>query len=236
MATRLTTVVFAALDPSALACFWAEALGWQLGAGELQAGEMAVRPPVAAGVELIFAPSAVPKAGKNRLHLDLAGGSSQAQVVRRLLALGASRADIGQGLVPWDVLADPEGNEFCVLADGDPGRPLAGICLDAATPEVQGRFWAAAAGWAVAASGAWGVTLRSPSGTGPDLTMGPPAAARLGRNRLCMEVAPVAGDDLDLEVNRLLAAGATPAISGQGGMRRQWLADPEGNEFSVRMA
>jgi hypothetical protein len=49
---------------------------------------------------------------KNRLHLDLAGGAEE---VDRLLGLGAVRLDIGQGAVPWEVLADPEGNEFCVV-------------------------------------------------------------------------------------------------------------------------
>ena len=58
-----------------------------------------------------------PKTGKNRVHLDLASSSAadQAATVRRLLGLGATRADIGQGDVPWVVLADPEGGEFCIL-------------------------------------------------------------------------------------------------------------------------
>lgn len=58
-----------------------------------------------------------PKTVKNRLHLDLATTSAahQAELVARQRALGATLADIGQGEVPWTVLADPEGNEFCVL-------------------------------------------------------------------------------------------------------------------------
>ena len=59
----------------------------------------------------------MPKVGKNRLHLDIApppGGDQEAEV-ERLTALGATRVDIGQGEVTWVVLADPDGNEFCVL-------------------------------------------------------------------------------------------------------------------------
>ena len=58
-----------------------------------------------------------PKLGKNRLHLDIAppaDGDQEAEV-ERLISLGAKRIDIGQGDVPWEVMADPDGNEFCVL-------------------------------------------------------------------------------------------------------------------------
>jgi glyoxalase superfamily protein len=70
------------------------------------------------GVPLVFVPVADPKVGKNRVHLDLrsATADDQAAQVARLTGLGARPADIGQGDVPWVVLADPEGNEFCVLS------------------------------------------------------------------------------------------------------------------------
>ena len=65
---------------------------------------------------LVFVAVPEGKAVKNRLHLDLRPvGCSHAEEVERLIGLGARRADIGQGDVPWVVLADPEGNEFCVL-------------------------------------------------------------------------------------------------------------------------
>jgi Glyoxalase-like domain len=64
----------------------------------------------------VFVPVPEAKMVKSRLHLDLRPvGSSHAAEVERLIGLGACRADIGQGEVPWAVLADPEGNEFCVL-------------------------------------------------------------------------------------------------------------------------
>ena len=82
-------------------------------------GEVAVEPPApdGLGVPLVFVPFAEAKVGKNRLHVDVASGSvdHQAAQVARLVGLGAHRADIGQGQVPWVVLTVPEGNEFCVL-------------------------------------------------------------------------------------------------------------------------
>jgi predicted enzyme related to lactoylglutathione lyase len=239
MPTKLTRIAFEALDVPALASFWAAALGWHQAVGNLPDQDLVVGPPDGVGVGLMFVRSSAPKKAKNRLHLELAGGARQEHVVHRLLALGASEADIGQGQVPWVVLADPEGNEFCVQADGDLADPLAGICLDAANPQVQGRFWAAATGWSIAVVADWGVELRSPSGAGPVLIMGPPAAAKVGRNRLRMEVDPCLGDDLAGEVVRLRAEGASLVGTGQpvGGGRAdescELLADPEGNEFCV---
>jgi glyoxalase superfamily protein len=114
MASRLEALVVDAADPAALARWWAEALGWVVTAQE--PGKVAVEPP-APGGPLVFVPVAEAKVGKNRLHVDVASGSvdHQAAQVARLVGLGARRVDIGQGQVRWVVLADPEGNEFCVL-------------------------------------------------------------------------------------------------------------------------
>jgi predicted enzyme related to lactoylglutathione lyase len=121
MATRLVHLVVDAAEPARLARFWAGALGWEVAAEE--ADEVDVWPrgftyPDPVALPLVFVPVPEPKAVKNRVHLDLATESAehQASEVERLLALGAVHADIGQGDVPWVVLADPEGNEFCVLA------------------------------------------------------------------------------------------------------------------------
>ena len=127
MPTRLVHLVVDAAEPARLARFWAGALGWEVAAEEPD--EVDVWPhgfsyPDSSALPLVFVPALEPKNGKNRLHLDLATESArhQAAEVERLLALGAVPADIGQGAqgaqgdVPWTVLADPEGNEFCVLA------------------------------------------------------------------------------------------------------------------------
>ena len=116
MSTRLVNVVADAADPAGLARFWAEAAAWPVAAAGDQLASL--RHPSGAGPFLELARSATPKLVKNRLHLDLAPhpGDDPATEVARLLDLGATPADIGQGQVTWTVLADPEGNEFCVLS------------------------------------------------------------------------------------------------------------------------
>ena len=120
MTLRIQCLDFDAADPGALASFWAEALGWRRTYDSPD--EVALEPPehsVYDGVvpDLLFLRVSDAKAGKNRLHLDLRPDDQDAEVTR-LESLGARRVDIGQGDVSWVVMADPEGNEFCVL------RPL----------------------------------------------------------------------------------------------------------------
>jgi predicted enzyme related to lactoylglutathione lyase len=95
--------------------FWSEALGWPLVWDRDQ--ETAIQSP-AGGTKIAWGgPPVRPKTGKNRLHFDLAppaDGDQEAEV-ERLISLGAKRIDIGQGDVSWVVMADPDGNEFCVL-------------------------------------------------------------------------------------------------------------------------
>ena len=123
MPTRLYSIVIDAADPHALGQWWAGALGWKV------VGVHGDEVDVAESDDGVFASVFVPvddeKLVKNRLHLDLASQTldDQAAIVDRLLASGASRVEIGQGEspdgVPWVVLADPEGNELCVLEPRD---------------------------------------------------------------------------------------------------------------------
>jgi predicted enzyme related to lactoylglutathione lyase len=107
-----------ARDPAALATFWEGALGWRRTHEEPD--EVVLEPPAGSaqdGVspDLVFLRVPEEKSGKNRLHLDLRPDDQVAEV-ERLLALGARQVSVGQGAqVTWVVLADPEGNEFCVL-------------------------------------------------------------------------------------------------------------------------
>jgi hypothetical protein len=110
------TVVDAA-DPVALGRWWTEALGWVV--LNDAADEFEIRPAPDRLPGLIFVPVAEPKPAKNRLHLDFRPDDRDREV-ERLLGLGATRVDIGQGEQPWVVLADPEGNEFCVLGSRSP--------------------------------------------------------------------------------------------------------------------
>ena len=110
MPTRLVDLVIDAVQPARLARFWAAALGWEVAeGGDVEPSGYRYPDPVA--LPLVFLPVPEAKTVKNRIHLDLATESvaHQAAEVERLLGLGAVHADIGQGDVPWVVLADPEG-------------------------------------------------------------------------------------------------------------------------------
>ena len=112
----LAAVVMAAADPPALARFWTEAAAWPVTGADQRLA--CLRDPSGTGPFLELVHSPAPKLVKNRLHLDLAPypGDDPAAEVARLRSLGATPADIGQGQVTWTVLADPEGNELCVLS------------------------------------------------------------------------------------------------------------------------
>jgi predicted enzyme related to lactoylglutathione lyase len=244
VATRLVHLVVDAADPPGLARFWSAALGWEIGAEE--PGEVVVWPhgydyPDPGALPLVFVGGPEPKAGKNRVHIDLASTSvaHQAAQVDRLLGLGATRADIGQGEVPWVVLADPEGNEFCVL-DPRPGYagtgPVAAVVADCADPVSLARFWSEAAGWIVHERGEAFASLRSPFGVGPylELLRVPGVkAVKAVKNRIHLDVRPYPGGDQRAEVERLREHGARPADVGQGEVPWVVLSDPEGSEFCV---
>ena len=135
MGSRLTEIVVDCHDPAAQASFWAAVLGYHVvrtGDGQVEIGpwereppdhaERALQAPVVPTLVFVAVPEH--KTVKNRLHLDVRPvGRSHAAELERLLGLGARRADVGQGEVPWVVLADPEGNEFCLLG---PLHDLAG--------------------------------------------------------------------------------------------------------------
>jgi catechol 2,3-dioxygenase-like lactoylglutathione lyase family enzyme len=121
MALRIQCTCIDARDPAAQGRFWADVLGWRITHEEDD--EVVLEPPAGSpedGVvpDLLFLRVPEDKVVKNRLHLDLRPDDRDAEVAR-IEALGATRVDVGQGPdVTWVVLADPEGNELCVL------RPL----------------------------------------------------------------------------------------------------------------
>jgi predicted enzyme related to lactoylglutathione lyase len=115
--SKFTELVVDCRDPVALADFWAAVLGWEkrevTDEGEV---EVEVFDPAGSSPALLFQTVPEGKSVKNRLHMDVNPvGVTQAQELERLLALGATHVDIGQGDQTWYVLADPEGNEFCLL-------------------------------------------------------------------------------------------------------------------------
>ena len=132
MALRWYTTVIDCRDPRSLATWWAEALDWQIVyetddecviiPSWADAEQMQNTPWEQLGPGLVFVTVPEAKTIKNRLHLDFAPHTSQDRdaEIARLENLGAKRIDVGQSPdVGWTVLADPEGNEFCVLSSRD---------------------------------------------------------------------------------------------------------------------
>jgi hypothetical protein len=237
MSLRLVALCVDANDPIRLARFWAEALRWEV--TDETAEEIRLVPTDGTRFRMDFMPVLEPKVGPNRLHLDLTSTSldDQRDSVARLVELGARHIDIGQrpdqGHV---VLADPEGNEFCVIEPAnsflaDCGR-LGSITCDG-TREV-GYFWSAALAWPLVWDQDEETAIRAPDGTGPLITWGgPPLPAKLGRNRLYLKVAPIDQAGQHAEVDRLVALGAARVDLGQGDVDWVVMADPDSNEFFV---
>jgi len=118
MAPVVSHLTIDCADPRALARWWREVLDWTyLWDSEDDEEEVGIGPADGSSTGWLFLKVPDVKTVKNRLHADLRppNGSDQATELERLLALGATRVDIGQQDVPWHVLADPEGNEFCLL-------------------------------------------------------------------------------------------------------------------------
>jgi len=242
MALRLVQVNFKARDDSAVGRFWAEALGW--GVSSEGPGVTNVEPvgfdwpnPVAVCVDVVAVPD--PETVNYRTHLDLATASAadHEELVARLEELGATPADVGQGDVPWTVLADPEGNVFCVLEPRPIYRdtgPIAAVVVDCADPREMARFWGEAMDWTLHEVTDDHARLRSAAGVGPYLEFRRTRHPTSVRHRVHLDVMPYPGDDQEAEVARLRTLGATDADVGQGD-DASWvcLADSEGNEFCV---
>lgn len=116
MACRITELVLDCHDPELLAQFWAQVLGYRV--TDRDETGVAIGPPegTPSPVELLFSRIDEPKTAKLRLHIDVSPTDrDQAEELARLEQLGAKHIDIGQGEQTWYVLADPEGNEFCLL-------------------------------------------------------------------------------------------------------------------------
>ena len=112
MALVWEQVIVDSSEPRQLGRWWADALSWVI--IDDQDDEFEIRPSREVVPGLLFVRVAERKAQKNRLHIDLRPDDQEHEVAR-LTSLGARLVDIGQGDSPWVVLADPEGNEFCIL-------------------------------------------------------------------------------------------------------------------------
>ena len=252
MPPQLAQVNIKARDDAALGSFWAEALGWRAsGAGN---GATSVRPagspwPVPADVCIDFIAVPDPETVEDRAHLELATTSAahHMELVARLKDLGATPADAGRDDLPWTVLADPEGNAFCVLEPREIYRdtgPIAAVVVDCADPRATARFWGATIDWTLYEATDDHALLRSAEDTGPYLEFLRTPHLKSMRHRVHFDLLPypVDGQSADpvdaqlAEIRRLEALGATPADTGQGDFPWKILTDPEGNEFCLLRA
>ncbi|MDP9234259.1 MAG: VOC family protein [Actinomycetota bacterium] len=113
MTSKFTELCVDCRDPDTVATFWSEVLGYEK---KVEDGLVFIEGPAGAGPTISFAKVPEEKVVKNRLHIDVnPTDRDQQEEVERLEKLGATHVDVGQGEVSWVVMADPEGNEFCVL-------------------------------------------------------------------------------------------------------------------------
>ena len=236
MASHLIAVCFDAHDPRRLATFWAGVLGWEI--VDDPDDVVTLEPNDGTAYRIDFAQTQEPKPGQNQMHFDLTSTSpeEQQQTVARALELGAQHIDVGQRPEEGHVvLADPEGNEFCVIEAGNnflADTAFIGAINCDGTQEV-GYFWSEALGWPLVWDQDEETAIQSPAGGSKMSWGGPPVNPKTGKNRLHLDIAPPAGSDQQAEVDRLVSLGATHLDIGQGDVSWVVMADPDGNEFCV---
>ena len=242
---ELFALCIAANDPQRLARFWQGLLGWPLAneggvAGATDdtggnTGGVALLPTDDTGFRLRFLPSDEPKTRRNQIHVDLTSASLDAQesTVARVLELGGRHYDVGQrGDEGHVVLADPEGNEFCVI---EPGNRFLAECgfigaLSSDGSRALGLFWSEALGWPLVWDQDEETAIQSPLGGTKVAWGGPPDSPKVTRDRQCFDLV---ASDVPTEVARLVDLGATRLTERDGGVE---LADPGGHEFMVAPA
>jgi hypothetical protein len=227
---------FDANDPPRLAAFWAGILGGEpVDDGR---GSIGLRPSDDPGFGIRFTPTAAPKIDRNLFHFELTSTSREHQqaTVTTALELGAEHLDVGQR--PDEdhvVLADPEGNEFCVI---EPGNNFLAGCgflgaLSGDGTRAVGCFWSEALGWPLVWDQDEETAIQSPEGGAKISWGGPPLMPKTQTTRLHLDLAPPVGGDLEAEVDRLVALGATQIDTEHDDAVGVALADPDGRELYV---
>ena len=204
---HLRALCIDAIDPLRPAQFWAGLLDW----------------------EIVDDPG-------DRISLLPSDPADQESTVARALRLGASHLDVGQ--LPEEghvVLADPEGNEFCVIEPGNSflaGCGFLGELSCDGTQEV-GYFWSEALGWPLVWDQDQETAIQSPGGGTKIAWGGPPVRPKTRRNRMHLDLAPSLDGGQQEEVDRLVSLGATRIDLAPCDPGVVVLADPDGNEFCV---
>ncbi|WP_313409359.1 VOC family protein [Aeromicrobium sp.] len=236
MSSRLEALVIDANEPARLATFWAAILGREVVESGDDDGVLTLPSPDTLGFAIDIEPTRHPRTTRNRMHFDLTSESPDAQdaTVARALELGAGHLDIGQ--LPTDthvVLADPEGNEFCVLPYGN--RFTAGCgtigTISCDGSRAVGEFWQAALDWIMVWDEGEETAIQSAHGGTKISWGGPPLMDKPPKNRWHVDLRP--NGDQQAEVERLETLGATRTDIGQGRVSWVVMRDPDGNEFCV---
>jgi catechol 2,3-dioxygenase-like lactoylglutathione lyase family enzyme len=229
MVSRLEAVTFDVADAQSAAAFWACLLDREV----LTEPSGALVPGDDTQVGLRFVDTDSAQDGPRRLHLHVTSASLEDQeaIVEAALGLGGGHLDVGQA--PEDafvVMADPEGNELCVIEPGNSflagTGPLGEVACDG-TRDV-GVFWRDALGWPLVWDENGETAVQSPLGGTKVAWGGPPVVPQQGRNRQRFDVVT---PDLTIETARLVSLGATVVAELTDGVE---LADPDGNEFDLR--
>ena len=231
MALRLEAVAFDVAEATAVAAFWAGLLDREV----LTEPGGALVPGDRTQVGLRFVTSDTRQVGPRRLHLHLTSSSleHQRRTVETALRLGGRHIDVGQGLDDnFVVMADPGGNELCVIEPGNnylAGTGYLGEVTCDGTRDV-GLFWRDALGWPLVWDKDEQTAVQSPLGGTKiawDSWGGPPTQPRNARNRQRFDLVTA---DPTSEAERLVSLGAT-RLAGRAD--RVEMADPDGNEFGL---
>ncbi len=231
MTARLRCVTFDAHDEARLARFWADVLGREV----VEESVGSLLPGDETQLGLRFVPSDAEKVGPNRMHLHLTSTSPEdlEHTVATAVGLGARHIDVGQRPEEGHVvLADPEGNEFCVIPPGNDFLAGCGFLGEVACDGTRavGRFWSDVLGWPLVWDQDEETAIQSSLGGTKVAWGGPPLAPKIGKNRQRLDLVAVDGDQA-AEVERLVSLGASRLEATEDGAVA--MADPEGNEFCL---
>lgn len=231
-------IVIDAADAERVAQFWAGVLGWDNVADVDADGDVAVVPADGTAYRLTVHRAETPKLDQNRIHFDLTSPSQAGMdaTVARALELGGQHIDIGQteddGHV---VLADPDGNELCVIEPGNTFLANTGVIggINCDGSQAVGYFWSQALEWPLVWDQDEETAIQSPGGGSKITWSGPPLMPRNGRDRFRLELSVASDGDLEPASERLIALGAQRGEETQGVVGSRTLLDPDGNEFQI---
>lgn len=229
MSLRLQAVTFDVSNAPATAAFWAGLLDRR---ALVEPGAVLV-PGDERQVGLRFVASEAEQVGPRRLHLHLTSNSLEGQqrTVETALHLGGRHIDVGQAPdAAFVVLADPDGNELCVIAPGNNFLAGTGYLGEVACDGTRkvGLFWRDALGWPLVWDQNEETAIQSPLGGTKVSWGGPPVEPKHGPNRQRFDLVT---DDPSAEAERLISLGATRLGNLADGVE---LADPDGNEFRLQ--